>query len=48
LGNCIYGYDTFYNDKDPQPDANENHGTHIAGIIGAKVNNGTGIAGINP
>ena len=47
LGDCIHGYD-FSNsdDKDPFPSSN-NHGTHLAGIIGAVGNNGIGVAGIN-
>ena len=48
LGNCSYGYDTLDGDKNPQPSGTDSHGTHIAGIIWAKVNNGIGVAGINP
>jgi thermitase len=41
----IYGYD-FANDKgDPMDDFG--HGTHCAGTIGAKGNNGVGVAGVN-
>jgi len=45
----IYGYDFF--DEDGNPDApNEgdepSHGTHCAGLVGATVNNGIGVAGI--
>jgi subtilisin family serine protease len=40
----IYGYDFVDDDSDPM---DENfHGTHVAGIIGAIGNNGTGIAGV--
>ena len=42
--NLIQGYDFVDNDNDPI-DA-EFHGTHIAGIIGAVGNNGTGISGV--
>lgn len=40
-----YGIDAFNNDSDPMDD--NNHGTHVAGIIGAVGNNGIGITGIN-
>jgi len=50
-----WGWDFIGNDNDPQPDLGAdkitsvgiNHGTIIAGIIGAKGDNGEGIAGVN-
>lgn len=41
----IHGYDFFNNDGNPMDD--HNHGTHVAGTIGAVGNNGVGIAGVN-
>lgn len=41
----VHGYDFINNDNDPMDDYG--HGTHVAGTIGARGNNGTGIAGIN-
>lgn len=41
------GWDTYNNDNDPFDDHTATHGTHVAGIIGAKKNNSTGIAGVN-
>ena len=42
----IKGYDFVDEDFDPYPSGSqENHGTHVAGIIGATMNNSTGIAG---
>ncbi|MCB0421037.1 MAG: S8 family serine peptidase [Bdellovibrionales bacterium] len=41
----IYGWDFANDDNDPTDD--NQHGTHIAGIIGAQGNNRLGIAGIN-
>jgi len=38
------GIDYYNQDYDPMDDGN--HGTHVAGIIGAKGNNGSGVAGI--
>lgn len=43
-GRLLPGYDFVQNDSDP---ADENgHGTHVAGVLGAALNNGIGIAGI--
>jgi subtilisin family serine protease len=42
----LLGYDFVDMDPDPYPDsAGETHGTHVAGIIGAVINNGIGVAG---
>ncbi len=41
----IQGWDFANNDNDPFDD--RGHGTHVAGIIGARGNNGIGIAGVN-
>ena len=44
---CIAGRDVADNDNDPNPPNNTfDHGTHVAGIVGAETNNGTGIASI--
>ncbi len=40
-----YGIDTFNDDSDPMDDYN--HGTHVAGIIGAVGNNNLGVVGVN-
>ncbi len=42
----INGWDFVNNDNDPTDDTAVLHGTHMAGIIGAKGNEGVGIAGI--
>ncbi len=39
------GYDFVNDDKDPMDD--HGHGTHVAGVVGAKVNNKEGIAGVS-
>lgn len=39
-----YGYDFAYNDNDPRD--GDGHGSHVAGIIGAVINNSKGIAGV--
>ncbi|MDP2647666.1 MAG: S8 family serine peptidase [Candidatus Yanofskybacteria bacterium] len=41
----IYGWDFVNNDNDPYDD--NGHGTHVAGTIGARGNNGIGVAGVN-
>ncbi|HXG50532.1 MAG TPA: S8 family peptidase [candidate division Zixibacteria bacterium] len=40
-----YGIDTHNNDSNPMDD--NNHGTHVAGIIGAIGNNNRGVVGVN-
>lgn len=41
----VYGIDTLSHDSNPMDD--NGHGTHVAGIIGAAGNNGTGVVGVN-
>lgn len=41
----VHGYDFANNDSDPMDD--HNHGTHVAGTIGAVGDNGLGVAGVN-
>lgn len=41
----LWGWDFYNNDNDPTDD--HNHGTHCAGTIGARGNNGRGIVGVN-
>lgn len=43
---CHYKFSTEYNAELADPEDNDDHGTHIAGIIGAVANNGIGIAGV--
>lgn len=43
-GRVLQGYDAISEDNDPQD--NCGHGTHVAGTIGATINNGVGIAGM--
>ena len=44
--NLAAGWD-FYNDNSITNDDPTGHGTHVAGIIGAVGNNGTGVVGVN-
>lgn len=50
--NCLPGRDVADDDNDPNPpasasDFNFSHGTHCAGIAGARANNAIGIAGVS-
>jgi hypothetical protein len=48
LGNCSYGYDVVDSDTDPLSHGTDTHGTHIAWIIWAKMNNSAGTVGVSP
>lgn len=46
-GNIVAGYDFYSNDSNPNPTgASDHHGTAVAGIAAAVVNNSAGIAGV--
>jgi len=42
----LFGWDFQSNDNNPRPEANDDHGTIVAGIAAAATDNGYGIAGI--
>ncbi|MBK9317780.1 MAG: S8 family serine peptidase [Bacteroidetes bacterium] len=47
IGNMEPGFDVADNDNNPNPpNSTFNHGTHVAGIVAAKTNNGIGISSI--
>lgn len=46
---CIGGYDFYQTgDNNPFPNWSDYHGSHVAWIIGASMNNGIGVVGVNP
>jgi hypothetical protein len=45
--NITAGWDFADDDDDVAPEVCGNHGTHVAGIIGAETDNGIGVAGVN-
>lgn len=45
-GQLVPGWDFVNDDNSPYDD--HNHGTHVSGVIAARTNNGTGIAGMAP
>ena len=48
-GGWVEPRDTYDDDDDPRPPSNDDsHGTAVAGIIGARAHNGTGIVGMCP
>ena len=44
----VYGWDFWNWDNNPDDDDETGHGTHVAGTIGAVINNGVGVSGIAP
>ena len=42
----VHGYDFGGGDGNARPDPGDEHGTHVAGTVGAVGNNGTGITGV--
>ncbi len=47
LNDDIYGWDFAGNNNSVYDDANDDHGTHVAGTIGAVGGNSKGVAGVN-
>ena len=47
-GRLTPGFDFFMNDRTVTSETKNNHGTNVAGVLGAATDNGEGIAGIAP
>ena len=47
-GRLTRGFDFFMNDRSVTSETENNHGTNVAGVLGAATDNGEGIAGIAP
>ena len=47
-GRLTNGFDFFMNDRSVTSETENNHGTNVAGVLGAATDNGEGIAGIAP
>src|SRR4051794_26027891 len=47
-GRLLPGHDFYAYDGNPTSDTANNHGTNVAGVLGARADNGYGIAGIAP
>ena len=47
-GRFTRGFDFFMNDRTVTSETRNNHGTNVAGVLGAATDNGEGIAGIAP
>ncbi|MFM1768185.1 MAG: hypothetical protein RJA22_714 [Verrucomicrobiota bacterium] len=43
----IHGWDFFYNNNSVYDAGEDSHGTHVAGTIGGRGGNGTGVVGVN-
>jgi thermitase len=43
----VYGWDEYQNNNSVYDGKDDNHGTHVAGTIGAVGNNSTGVTGVN-
>ena len=46
IDNFIAGFDTRDNDGDPSGSSSDSHGTLVSGCVGARGNNGIGVAGV--
>ncbi|MCB1090389.1 MAG: S8 family serine peptidase, partial [Verrucomicrobiae bacterium] len=44
----VHGWDFSDSDNDANPAVGDSHGTHVAGIVGARINNATGVTGTAP